>query len=77
MTEIVGSVASPSRDLKGLVDVVLKYAEGRSKRVRNEGLQQYIDPSGSEKFKHFVKDTWIDNGTSINEPVADGGLQSS
>lgn len=39
-----------------------KYAEERSKRMRADGPIQYIDPTASDKFKHFADDPWYKPG---------------
>ncbi|KAK3632485.1 hypothetical protein LTR56_014392 [Elasticomyces elasticus] len=49
-----------------------RYAEERDKRL-NVGVREYIDPSKSEKYKHFLDDPWIETGTSVNRPVEDNG----
>ncbi|KAK3645413.1 hypothetical protein LTR56_009140 [Elasticomyces elasticus] len=49
-----------------------RYAEERDKRL-NVGVREYIDPSKSEKYKHFLDDPWIEIGTPINRPVQDNG----
>lgn len=54
----------PSEDLNGPqiaagVDVHQKYDEERDKRLRDEGLAQYIDPTTSEKHRHFLEDPWV------------------
>ena len=38
-----------------------KYREEREKRLRADGLAQYIDLTKSEKFKHFQEDPWVDH----------------
>ena len=50
-----------------------KYDEERDKRLRPEGVAQYIDLQTSDKHKHFIEDPWIDSLTPVNTPVTDGG----
>ncbi|KAK5111189.1 hypothetical protein LTR85_012238 [Meristemomyces frigidus] len=81
MADTVGAGTAatiPSQDLNGpaaaaSVAFLQKYGEERGKRLREDGIQQYIDPSKSEKFAHFLDDPWIETGTPINRPVPDGG----
>ncbi|KAK4541879.1 hypothetical protein LTR36_007243 [Oleoguttula mirabilis] len=68
----------PSQDLNGPavagpLAFMQKYSEERSKRLREDGNRQYIDPSKSDKMRHFLDDPWIENGTSVDRPVPDGG----
>lgn len=49
-----------------------KYGEERDKRLRPEGLSQYIDLSRSEKFKHFQDDPWIDAPDTGTPALTDG-----
>jgi hypothetical protein len=37
-----------------------RYAEEREKRTRPDGLDQYIDPTLSGKFQHYIRDPWLD-----------------
>jgi len=67
------AVALPSQDLNGPVNVLQRYGEEASKRIRKDGLQQYIDPSQTEQYRHFLDDPWIAAGTPINEVVPNGG----
>lgn len=50
-----------------------KYGEERDKRMKAEGLRQYIDLRRSEQYKKFIEDPWIDANTPVNYPVPDGG----
>lgn len=50
-----------SQDLNGpaVVDSsssMRKYGEERSKRLRSDGVGQYIDPSKSDKYRHMLDD---------------------
>lgn len=40
-------------------DVLAKYQHERDKRLRADGMDQYIDPSTSEKLKQFQSDPWV------------------
>jgi hypothetical protein len=64
---------NPSQDLNGpqaapAVDFMQKYNEERDKRLKDEGLKQYIALSESDKWKHLLDDPWIDAGTPVNVP---------
>jgi hypothetical protein len=56
----------------GSVSVLERYNAERDLRLSN-GDRAYIDPSKSEKFKHFLEDPWVENGTPVNRPVQDNG----
>ncbi|KAL5366690.1 hypothetical protein BJX96DRAFT_180960 [Aspergillus floccosus] len=43
--------------------VTKQYDEERNKRLREDGITQYIDPSRSERFQHFQEDPWVDPST--------------
>lgn len=52
------------------MQVQQKYHEERTKRLRPDGVSQYVDLSTSEKFKHFQEDPWIDpNVPSLGTPT--------
>jgi hypothetical protein len=55
-----GSVADLSSQAAAALQIQQKYSDERIKRLRPDGLSQYIDLSGSAKFKHFEDDPWID-----------------
>jgi hypothetical protein len=38
-----------------------KYEEERLKRIRPEGLDQYIVTPPSKEYERFYKDNWVDN----------------
>ncbi|KAF4549540.1 Flavin-binding monooxygenase-like protein 15 [Elsinoe fawcettii] len=51
--------------------VQARYAEERNKRVKDEGLAQYIDLLKSDKFKHYSQDPWIDRSKPGKRPSKD------
>lgn len=53
------------------VQAQAKYAEERNKRVKDEGLNQYIDLIKSDKFKHYSEDPWIDRSIPGKRPPKD------
>ncbi|KAM5350080.1 hypothetical protein ACJ41O_006585 [Fusarium nematophilum] len=57
--------------------VLAKYEVEKQKRLRPDGLAQYVNADASEKFKHYAEDPWIklDNKqrTQPPPPIADGG----
>lgn len=57
-------------DSKSFLDV---YDEERDKRIREDGVRQYLNPAESEKFQHFLEDPFVETGTPIQHPVPDGG----
>ncbi|KAF2480036.1 hypothetical protein BDY17DRAFT_312935 [Neohortaea acidophila] len=68
----------PAPDLNGpavanSVDFQAKYEKERSKRLRPEGYQQYIDLHQSEQHRRFIEDPWIESGSPINTPIKTGG----
>ncbi|TVY81020.1 FAD-binding monooxygenase ausC [Lachnellula suecica] len=40
-----------------------RYAEERSKRLRDDGVEQFIDISISERFQHFQNDPWVEKSS--------------
>ena len=42
------------------LQVEQRYGEERAKRLRDEGIEQFVDISTSEKFQHFQEDPFID-----------------
>jgi hypothetical protein len=46
-----------------LLQAQKRYGEERDKRLRNGGLEQFIDISLSEKFRHFQDDPWVEADT--------------
>lgn len=48
------------------------YEEEARKRVNEKGLSQYVDLYQSSK-KQIDVDPWIENGTPVLQPVANGG----
>jgi len=72
------SVNIPAADLNGPeiadgYDYRTRYAQEREKRIRSDGLAQYIDPAESEKHGHFLDDPWVAPGTPVNQVVPNGG----
>lgn len=49
-----------------------RYTEEREKRLRADGVSQYIDLSKSEKFKHFQDDIWVDPNVPPYSALEDG-----
>ena len=67
-----------SQDLNGpqIADsfkLMEKYGEERDKRIRAEGVKQYIDLRTSTKYNNFVEDPWVKPSTPISSPIPDGG----
>jgi hypothetical protein len=57
-----GSVADlQSSQAAAAMWIQQKYSEERNKRLRADGISQYVDLSRSDKFKHFQDDPWIDS----------------
>jgi cation diffusion facilitator CzcD-associated flavoprotein CzcO len=50
-----------------------KYAEERAKRLRADGVEQYIILNNSDKFKHFQADPWIDPHAAVGAPALEDG----
>ncbi|KAK1055905.1 hypothetical protein LTR74_015338 [Friedmanniomyces endolithicus] len=71
----------PAQDLNGFqvaasFNYMDRYGEEHDLRL-GTGVRQYIDPSKSEKYKHFLEDPWVEKGTPINRPVkADGHVKA-
>jgi len=42
-------------------EVEKRYGEEREKRLRDEGMAQFVDISLSEKYSHMQQDPWVDN----------------
>ncbi|TKA62739.1 hypothetical protein B0A55_09042, partial [Friedmanniomyces simplex] len=73
--EIVDAVGVnvPAQDLNGpqvaaSFNYMDRYGEERDKRL-GTGVRQYIDPSKSDQYKHFLEDPWVEKGTPFNRPV--------
>ena len=76
----VGKVGAnvPRQDLNGpqvaaSLNFMERYSEERNKRIRAEGVKQYIDLQNSERFNNFLEDPWVEAGTAINTPVPEDG----
>lgn len=51
-----------------------KYVDECNKRLRPEGLSQYVDLSTVDKFKHYQEDPWIDpNAPEVGIPALEDG----
>ena len=55
-------------------DIFQKYTAERDKRIRSDGLAQYIDLSKSDKFKQLQADNWVDYKAlnTQDPPLQDG-----
>ncbi|KAF4633957.1 hypothetical protein G7Y89_g4155 [Cudoniella acicularis] len=42
------------------LQVEKRYGEERAKRLRDDGVEQFVDISLSDKFRHFEEDPWVD-----------------
>ena len=80
MADIVEKVGAnvPSADLNGpaaagTVQFREIYDNERDKRVREEGVKQFINPAEHEAFKSILDDPWVEAGTPANTPIPDGG----
>ena len=49
-----------------------KYQQEREKRIKIEGLSQYL-PSSKGSLYALNVDPWIESGTPVHRPVQDGG----
>jgi hypothetical protein len=49
-----------------------KYQQERDKRIKIEGLSQYL-PSSQGSLYALDVDPWIESGTPVHQPVQDGG----
>ena len=69
------SVSEPdASQAAAAMQIQQKYSEERAKRVREDGLSQYVDLSRSDKFRHFQDDPWIDhNAPDAGVPVLTDG----
>ncbi|KAJ9631740.1 hypothetical protein H2203_000140 [Taxawa tesnikishii (nom. ined.)] len=48
------------------LQVEKRYGEERAKRLREDGLEQFVDISHSDKFRHFQEDPWL-NPSAIKD----------
>ncbi|KAI7223139.1 hypothetical protein KC343_g10882, partial [Hortaea werneckii] len=74
----VNPTTIPSQDLNGpttpdLPNTTARYEAERAKRLRNQGANQYIDPSQNAKFRKYLEDPWIEAGTPVHRPVPHNG----
>jgi len=44
-------------------EVEERYGKERAKRLRDDGVDQFIDISSSEKYQHFQKDPWAEESS--------------
>lgn len=56
----------------GSVDLKEKYQQEREKRIKVEGLDQYLSSDKGTLYALDI-DPWIDEGASIHQPIQDGG----
>ncbi|KAI7284999.1 hypothetical protein KC345_g1997 [Hortaea werneckii] len=68
----------PSQDLNGpvtndLTNIAARYEAERAKRLKDQGANQYIDPSQNAKFCRYLEDPWIETGTPVHRPVPHDG----
>ena len=70
-----GSVSdSASSSAAAAMQIRQKYAEERNKRVRDDGLSQYVDLARSDNFRHLQEDPWIDtNAPEVGVPALTDG----
>lgn len=47
-------------------EVEERYGKERAKRLRDDGVDQFIDISSSEKYQHFQKDPWAEESSVKN-----------
>ena len=57
----------PPPEVVAAMKIQEKYVLERTKRLRDDGTNQYIDVGSSDKFKHFAADPWVET----EPPVAD------
>jgi hypothetical protein len=53
-------------------DPMQKYNEERTKRLKTEGISQYIDLALSDKFKHYYDDPWLKDAGTLVPALKDG-----
>lgn len=53
--------------------VAEKYRNERDKRLRADGVAQYVIPSKHKEYTDYLHDPNVQIGTPINRPVEDGG----
>ncbi|KAL6918651.1 hypothetical protein FSST1_010146 [Fusarium sambucinum] len=66
--------AAPSATTNGVESAQRKYDEEREKRIRRDGMAQYMDLYAHDKFRHFQADPWVqfDPAQSGLNPPEDG-----
>src|SRR5579871_3682019 len=62
------SISQNSTDIQAYaLQIQQKYEEERAKRLRPDGISQYIELSRTDKFQNFLGDPWVDgNHDEIN-----------
>ncbi|KAI7166037.1 hypothetical protein KC352_g25963, partial [Hortaea werneckii] len=74
----VETTTIPSQDLNGpvtndLPNTTARYEAERAKHLKDQGANQYIDPSQNAKFRKYLEDPWIEAGTPVHRPVPHNG----
>jgi len=57
-------------DAQAAIELQQKYAQEREKRIRTDGLAQYVKLSTIDKLTHFKEDPWLDPQALEFEPPA-------
>lgn len=57
---------SSATAVKTMAALQQRYAAERDKRVKPEGIAQYIDLQSSDRFRHLQDDPWVDH-TALNQ----------
>ncbi|KAK4541657.1 hypothetical protein LTR36_007801 [Oleoguttula mirabilis] len=65
---------SSAAAVQNITDVHQRYAAEREKRLRPDGLAQYIDVAQSDRFRHYQDDPWVDHAAlnAQEAPLQDG-----
>lgn len=71
---LTGTPGASVLPFHGLDEAQARYTRERAKRLRPDGLGQYIDVSQSEQFRHLQEDTWADHAALNDQdtPIKDG-----
>lgn len=64
----------PALPVHGFDEAQERYTIERAKRLRPDGLEQYIDVSQSDQYKYLQEDPWVDHAAlnSQETPLKDG-----
>ncbi|KAJ4188277.1 hypothetical protein NW767_011938 [Fusarium falciforme] len=62
------SLPSASETTNRVGDIEAKYAEERDKRLRPDGLAQFVDLYALDKFRHFKSDPWVEYDSHPERP---------